>query len=895
MFKFPWRSYQQRVLDELEEHLSDNHLHVVAPPGSGKTILGLEVMRRLNKPALILTPSLAIRNQWIDRFRALFLDSETIPDWISTDIRNPGFLTVTTYQGLHAVNLTGSLEEEEPETSPKSKSKDQTVDLHKVIRSLRTLKLGTLVIDEAHHLKNSWWKSLNKLKKELKPTIVALTATPPYDVTPQEWQRYTSLNGPVDAEISVPELVKEGDLCPHQDYVLFSSPTKDESDKIGQFRSRTKALFREIVSDETLINALESHPIFTHPLENTDWIYSNLEAYSSTIIFLNSAGREIQKAHLKVIGDVKIKIPRLTFEWMEIVLNFYLHSESEQFLAYEEHQHTLTTKLKRHGVINQRRIRFNDHRKINSSLGSSLSKLKSIKRIVDFEYHQMLGNLRMVILTDYIRKEFLVNTPENNLILNKIGVLPIFEQLRRSEGALPKLGILTGSLIVIPRKALGRLKEVSARFTDDPITTTPLPYDDRFLVVQLTTAHKPHMVSSVTQIFQEGHIEVLIGTKSLLGEGWDAPAINSLILATFVGSYVLSNQMRGRAIRTNRNNTRKTGNIWHLVCLDPTIPEGGNDVDLLKRRFKAFVGVSIHEEGTIESGVERLGIPDIFHDKDVTENLNNEMLKRSTQRDQLMQQWKNALFEGNTLVEEIKVPHVDKKEYAGAKSTYLWKTIGHMSAMLGFGVVGYGQSIVESFFYNIGRMKSIEHLKIWVVIAVGMGVVAFGRMAAKTFRLYIRYRDISKDLQRIGESLLDSLIQSGDILHPRSELKVIADQDKFGCVFCHLEGGSRYDQAIYTKSLKEIVGVVESPRYVIVRKSLFLKTFAQKDYHSVPEVLGRNKENAEYFAKQWKKNVGSADLVYTRSPQGRRILLKSRIESLASQFQDPTERISKWK
>ncbi|MDY7037452.1 MAG: DEAD/DEAH box helicase family protein [Thermodesulfobacteriota bacterium] len=48
-----WRPYQKRVLDELEEHLDDNHLHIIGAPGSGKTVLGLEVMFRLNKPTLI--------------------------------------------------------------------------------------------------------------------------------------------------------------------------------------------------------------------------------------------------------------------------------------------------------------------------------------------------------------------------------------------------------------------------------------------------------------------------------------------------------------------------------------------------------------------------------------------------------------------------------------------------------------------------------------------------------------------------------------------------------------------------------------------------------------------------------------------------------------------------
>ena len=53
-FKGKWRSYQQRVLEELVMHFSDKRLHVVAAPGAGKTTLGIEVIRRLGNPTLIL-------------------------------------------------------------------------------------------------------------------------------------------------------------------------------------------------------------------------------------------------------------------------------------------------------------------------------------------------------------------------------------------------------------------------------------------------------------------------------------------------------------------------------------------------------------------------------------------------------------------------------------------------------------------------------------------------------------------------------------------------------------------------------------------------------------------------------------------------------------------------
>lgn len=84
-FKYRWRKYQQRVLDELEEHLTNRHLHIIAPPGSGKTVLGLEVAIRLNQPTLILAPTIAIRNQWIQRFCELFLQTTaTINIWRNT-------------------------------------------------------------------------------------------------------------------------------------------------------------------------------------------------------------------------------------------------------------------------------------------------------------------------------------------------------------------------------------------------------------------------------------------------------------------------------------------------------------------------------------------------------------------------------------------------------------------------------------------------------------------------------------------------------------------------------------------------------------------------------------------------------------------------------------------
>nr|WP_321408283.1 DEAD/DEAH box helicase family protein [uncultured Carboxylicivirga sp.] len=897
-FKYNWRRYQKRVLDELEEHLDDNHLHVIAPPGSGKTVLGLEVALRLNKPTLIFAPTVAIRNQWIQRFCELFLQVEIEPEWISRDIKNPGFLTVVTYQALHAactstVIVEDELIEEESDSDITEKA-IRSIDTKEIVKKLRKQNIGTIVVDEAHHLKNEWWKSLDAIKKALKPTIVGLTATPPYDVTYSEWQRYIDLNGPVDTEISVPELVVENDLCPHQDYIYLSEPTEEENKLIVDQRAKAIQIFEDLKKDNTLIEAIMAHPIYQFPDKNLDWIYNNLECYSSVLIFLNAVGKIITENHLEVIGDKKFKVPLLNFEWIEILLTFYLFGDKEKFSAYENHQEKLSNKLKRNGLLDRRTISFRHNQRINRSLNTSLSKLQSIDKIIDIEHNTLGSNLRMVILTDYIRKEFLTTDSSNQLVLNKIGVLPIFEQLRRTNDRNMKLGILSGSLIIIPESALTPLTDAAAKMQVESISHTPLPYDTSFVIIDTNEKIKHNIVHLVTGIFESGEIEVLIGTKSLLGEGWDAPTINSLILASFIGSYVLSNQMRGRAIRSDRENPDKTGNIWHLACVDSTAQDGGDDLQLMKRRFKSFVGVSNNEKNTIENGINRLHLPDTFLNNAI-ESYNDEIIQKAGQRDLLKQKWKEALLNGTELTEEIKVPFPEEKEYKKIKSLYYTKTIANLLGALGASLLTFADGILEGIGRSARQIHSWDDFFRWLMIIGIAGVIFFGRQFYKTFRIFFKYRDISKDIQQIGEALLHTLVKTGTIQTDISKLYVVSSVDSFGAIYCHLDGGTTFEKSTFIKSLQEIISTIENPRYLILRKSMFLKVISQSDYHSVPELIARNKKTSEYFTSQWRRLVGACELIYTRTIEGRKILLKSRFNSLASEFEEKTERINKWR
>lgn len=229
-FDGQWRSYQKRVLDRADNYLKDKRIHIVAAPGSGKTTLGIELIRRLNAPALILSPSINIRNQWIQRIESAYLPKGTDTKGIlSTSLKEPALITAITYQALHAA------------------SKEDDINLEAV---LRNAAIKTICLDEAHHLRSEWWKALEELIQGREDiTVISLTATPPYDSNKNEWDRYIGLCGPIDEEIIVPELVKEKSLCPHQDYVYFNMPTEEETEAVAAFRKDASSIGTQIYED----------------------------------------------------------------------------------------------------------------------------------------------------------------------------------------------------------------------------------------------------------------------------------------------------------------------------------------------------------------------------------------------------------------------------------------------------------------------------------------------------------------------------------------------------------------------------------------------------------------------------------------------------------------------
>lgn len=867
---FTWRNYQQILLENFELHISDHHFHVVAPPGSGKTILGIEIIRKIGKKTLVLAPTLTIRNQWENRLQEFFTEDQDFRDF-SFNIKEPSEVTFVTYQSLHALRKSFKTVED-------------------FTGFFKKYKIEVLVLDEAHHLKNSWWQTLMELKNEINPYVVALTATPPYDSDRTEISKYFKLCGPLDDEIAVPELVKANDLCPHQDFVYLSKPEDLEINFIVEYRRQIAHFVEELLRDEVFIALASQHRFYLETEIYLEELYGHVAYFSSILIFLNTCGVAISKEKLEMLGFEKnetIEFPDFTLEWVQVLLQNVLINDRSNFEDYESYLKSLENRLRRMNCVTNKRIDLIGESLLYQSLTKSPSKLKSIVTVVKSEYDHLRENLRCVILTDYIRKEFCSTQNDQVSSINKIGVIPIFQYLRLYFTDKCYVAVLSGSMVVIHRS----IRNAVEKITDaDAFSFSEFPSDAEFLIINAKSGSSKSTVEVLTLLFQRGEIKILIGTKSLLGEGWDAPSINSLILASFVGSFVSSNQMRGRAIRKNPVNPLKVGNIWHLACIDPTVANGGKDVETLKRRFKAFMGVSNRSIPVIENGMYRLGLPEQIRLQDV-DTLNEITIKDANSRDNTSKSWKVAIDSGKQLVREIKILDLEELPYKRQKRVYYKDMVLYFILELLFGLgLFFVQFTLKSF--QVILNKGFYYFLYTLFAAL---VFSFGYRFYKAFQLYAHHGFLFLRIKKMGDAVLDTLCELGHITTKKQDLSLIAEFSDQGQLICCLNNASRLEDSLFTSALSELLAPIETPRYLIIRSNVFKRGLNIENFYAVPELFGDHKNRALTFQKHWKRHLGGSKLVYTRHSEGRKLLLKSRLFHISNKFKEVSREVMVWK
>ncbi|PQJ73431.1 DEAD/DEAH box helicase family protein [Polaribacter butkevichii] len=868
-FIFSWRPYQAKVLKNFDKFIDDNHFHIIAPPGSGKTILGLELIRRIQKKTLILTPTLTVRNQWENRLQTFFTKNTSFTDF-SFDIKKPNTLTFSTYQSLHSLY----------------KSFKNEADYFQFFEDHN---IEVLVLDEAHHLKKEWWNCLYQLKKQYNKTVISLTATPPYDSTNAEIKKYFSLCGEVDDEIVVPDLIKEKNLCPHQDLVYLSEPLDHEINFIVDYRFKIANFVDELLIDTDFINFLKQHRYYTETEKYIDEIYQNIEFFSSLLIFLNQTSTYITQEKLSVLGFEKnetIEFPKLNNNWIEILLQNLLVTDRKNLIKKENYLLELEKKLRKISAYRQLKVNLKGNKTLYKSLTSSPSKLNSICKIVQHEQEDLKDSLRCVILSDYIRKEYL-NTNDTEIeTINKLGILPIFHKLRKSVRCKNTIAVLTGSLVIIHQSIFSKLQEKEPLNT---YTVTPLSSDKEFLTIN-TNGSKNKIVNSITELFESGDIKILIGTKSLLGEGWDAPSINSLILASVVGSFVTSNQMRGRAIRTQQNNPNKVGVIWHLACVDLSDKRGGKDLEILSRRFTAFLGITYSEKIIITNGVDRLQIPTQLN-SDSIKTYNQQNFERSKNRNQIKDNWKKAISIGKNMTQEVLFLNQEKEHPNTKKKVFYKDLVKNLSVEI---IIGISYFLPNFLLKNVNIILN-KGMLVFFYSLLSAFALTFGYKLVKIVQLYIRYGFIYKKINKMGLIILDSLITLKLITTDKNKIHISTEKLSNGNISCNIEGANKLESQLFTTALEELLKPIENSKYVIVKTNWYRKKLNISNFFAMPEIFSTNKKTALLFQKNWLYHLGKSKLIYTRNKIGRRLLIKARLSHIYNRDKQITKKSVIWK
>jgi hypothetical protein len=901
-FRRTWRPYQQRVLDAATLDLADRKLHVVAAPGSGKTTLGLEIFRRLGQPGLVLSPTRTIRDQWLERLRDFTpADAQWPPQWISRSLEAPGVLTSITYQALHTKarqheRADGELEDDADENVNADPIDNAEIEAVAVV--LKAAGVRTIVLDEAHHLRAEWWKALTRLFERLGDvSVISLTATPPYDAVGQEWARYEELCGAIDEEISVPELVKAQTLSPHQDFVWAVVASEREAEVIAQHVHGVTTLVQELLVDEQFSSFVTTHPWIVATTPDMDAIFGEPDTAMALLCYMKARSLPLPRRLLSILDVTVDDVPDLTLPRWERLLAHYLFSFEPPSPSPEltEHRQKLARRMRDCHLILRRQVSLADPTVIKRQLTQSPAKIDACIRIHEHELALRGSSLRQVILTDYIRDEE-VEDP-SAAAPRSLGAWPIFRQLASSVNAseAPACALVTGRLVVVHELLLPRLEGTYA-------SAAPLPQLPGFRRLTGTDAD---IIGALTRCLADGAIRSLVGTRSLLGEGWDCPCVNSLVIASTVGAYMLTNQMRGRALRVDKDDPLKVASVWHIVAvafdrrpLDALFPRGlywPGLVDLreLQFRFKTFVGVDV-ARGVIENSLTRLQLPcfkreldrvtgaeqvyfqtDWFRSADSVESMNALMVRRLAELGSIRQDWQDAIDKGYAA---RVVPSVKAVAPPRLAPYHIRLTLRYF-----FLVAAAAFGMIASFAGLIPRLALLI-----------FGIAALYALPKFVRAAWLAYRHLPIDgsLHQIGLAVRDALCALRLIDSPSSRIAVESQSDQ-GIAYINISGGTFRDQALFSDCIREILSPIENPRYLIVREGTSLG-MKRKDYHAVPACLAVKKEFAELFRDAWSRRVGPGTLIYTRSPEQREILLQARARAFSNAAARSAERLERW-
>lgn len=596
----------------------DNRAYLVLPPGAGKTMIGLEAARRLGRRSLVLVPNTAVQAQWAAAWDNSFPSSDRSASKCGTERGLASAMNVLTYQSLAVIDA----ETDSTVRREVLRNRDQQalLDLlhpngRAVIERAATLGPWTLVLDECHHLLATWGALVSALASVLgaQTALIGLTATPATELTAWQHTLHDELFGTADFVIPTPALVREGDLAPYQELVYLTQPTPEEQAWIGTHRARFAdlmlALIDQKVGSMSLAAWLHTRIVDRATREGNQIAWSTFEraepdlacsglrfAYDGLIPLPD--GVRLREQH-RIAPDAQ--------DWVNVLTDFSVGHLQQS--ADPRDAHALTA-IKRvlPGLgyrLTSRGVRVATS-PVDRLCALSESKIAATAHILDTEDAVLGARLRALVLCDF--------ESMTGALPTSLKGAPVSEQSGSAQLVAAMLAasdhrrrtplhalLVTGQTFACPAAIEDDLIAFCAE-RGALVTAEPLDAHPSLRVMRGTGGFTPRTwVALATEYFLAGRARVLVGTRSLLGEGWDCAAVNVNIDLTSATTQAAITQMRGRAIRNDPSDGHKVADNWSVCCIATEHPRGDADYLRLVRKHDGYYAAT--PQGLIESGV----------------------------------------------------------------------------------------------------------------------------------------------------------------------------------------------------------------------------------------------------------------------------------------------------
>lgn len=886
------RVHQQRALSALSAAwgAGRSRAWVVLPPGAGKTLVGLETAREAiadGAKVVVLSPNTAIQGQWLRQAAALGLSASS-----SRDLDAP--LTSLTYQ---SVAVFGD-PDDEAETG-----ESHLARLHDngraLVSALRTAGPLLLVLDECHHLLEVWGELLGEILLLLPDArVLGLTATPPEALTKEESALVGLLFGEIVFSTSIPAVVREGDLAPFADLVWLTAPTPGEREWLRGSAERFEELLTALTSAD-----LGSVPFLTW----LDRRFVSRSAGAPSWAELAKAMPDVATAALRAHHRGLLALPdgaNLTEahrrdpsaeDWVALIGDWVRgHLAASEAEADQEALAAIRQALPAVGYSLTRRGIRAGRSPVDRVLARSEAKTTATAAIVDHERLAHGDSLRLLVVTDHERASATLPIDLRGVIAEQSGSARAV--LATLCGSHDDVLLVTGATVAGPAATLAALVEHIAE--TDPALAEALEVEPGEAYATLVGRWGSRQwVGHVTRFFEAGGCRVLVGTRGLLGEGWDARSVTGIVDLTAATTTTAVVQLRGRSLRTDPGRPDKVAVNWTVVCVEEEHPRGDNDWKRLVRKHTGFFGAD--EDGSVVDGVGHIDesfSPYAAPPESDFDTVNARMVARSEDRAAIRERWR------------IGEPYAD---VAGRTVRIRLRRAGALRAPSGVVLTPRppGFRLLEGRVPE-WRLPAPVVLATAVLLSFGLAqALAFGAAGGAAaavggavgglWALWAMnvYRDgtrIASQLRRrpsvgaVGAAVADALKTTGQTSAGADSLEIAVDSD--GSYRLHLAGVPEDESALFAASLEEALAPIAAPRYLVSRpitgdlnalERLRLGVSGRhaanaEAWHAVPTALGRRAADAKSFLAAWEHWVGGSGLLYTGSPEGAGVLAAQR-------------------